>query len=101
VRIPDAQRLGEVGEGWQVSITTLMNERLAVGEAPPPDAAEILDLARRIDIDGHPALDDSAVREKIADWYVEAQGLKHTRSRIMTASPTAEPPAPKPRSRSW
>jgi acyl-CoA dehydrogenase len=101
VRIPDAQRLGEVGDGWQVSITTLMNERLAVGEAPPPDAAEILDLARRIDIDGHPALDDSAVREKIADWYVEAQGLKHTRSRIMTASPTAEPPAPKPRSRSW
>ena len=31
VRIPDSQRLGEVGEGWQVSITTLMNERVAAG----------------------------------------------------------------------
>ncbi|MDX1385124.1 MAG: acyl-CoA dehydrogenase family protein, partial [Thermoanaerobaculia bacterium] len=35
VRIPDSQRLGEVGEGWQVSLTTLMNERLAVGGAGP------------------------------------------------------------------
>ena len=31
VRIPDAQRLGEVGDGWRVSLTTLMNERLAIG----------------------------------------------------------------------
>ena len=31
VRIPDSQRLGEVGEGWKAALTTLMNERLAVG----------------------------------------------------------------------
>ena len=31
VRIPDAQRLGEVGDGWKVALTTLMNERLAIG----------------------------------------------------------------------
>ena len=31
VRIPDAERLGEVGEGWRVSLTTLMNERVAIG----------------------------------------------------------------------
>ena len=28
VRIPDAERLGDVGEGWRVSLTTLMNERV-------------------------------------------------------------------------
>ena len=28
VRIPDEERLGEVGEGWRVSLTTLMNERV-------------------------------------------------------------------------
>jgi alkylation response protein AidB-like acyl-CoA dehydrogenase len=30
VRIPDAMRLGEPGQGWQVAVTTLMNERLAL-----------------------------------------------------------------------
>jgi len=31
VRVPDAQRLGGVGEGWRVALTTLMNERVAIG----------------------------------------------------------------------
>ena len=34
VRIPDSQRLGEVGQGWQVSLTTLMNERASIGAEP-------------------------------------------------------------------
>ena len=36
VRIPDAHRLGEVGDGWQVAQTTLMNERVAIGGRPLP-----------------------------------------------------------------
>ncbi|HVX20505.1 MAG TPA: acyl-CoA dehydrogenase family protein [Acidimicrobiales bacterium] len=32
-RIPDADRLGGVGEGWRVAVTTLMNERVAIGGA--------------------------------------------------------------------
>ena len=35
VRIPDSERLGEVGEGWRVSLTTLMNERVAIGGQIP------------------------------------------------------------------
>ncbi len=31
VRIPDSQRLGDVGRGWNVAITTLMNERVSIG----------------------------------------------------------------------
>ena len=31
VRVPDAERLGDVGEGWRVSLTTLMNERVSIG----------------------------------------------------------------------
>jgi alkylation response protein AidB-like acyl-CoA dehydrogenase len=30
-RIPDAHRLGAVGDGWRVTMTTLMNERSALG----------------------------------------------------------------------
>src|SRR5579863_3110313 len=35
VRIPDTMRLGGVGEGWGVSITTLMNERVSIGGTVP------------------------------------------------------------------
>ena len=33
VRIPDSYRLGESGAGWSVAITTLMNERVSLGNA--------------------------------------------------------------------
>jgi alkylation response protein AidB-like acyl-CoA dehydrogenase len=36
VRIPDDQRVGEVGQGWAVAMTTLMNERVAIGSAVQP-----------------------------------------------------------------
>ncbi|MER6142565.1 acyl-CoA dehydrogenase family protein [Streptomyces sparsogenes] len=36
VRIPDSRRLGEVGEGWKVARTTLMNERVAIGGGRVP-----------------------------------------------------------------
>ena len=36
VRIPDSERLDEVGEGWRVAITTLMNERVSIGGSIPP-----------------------------------------------------------------
>jgi alkylation response protein AidB-like acyl-CoA dehydrogenase len=35
VRIPDAHRVGDVGEGWRASLTTLMNERTAIGGGAP------------------------------------------------------------------
>jgi alkylation response protein AidB-like acyl-CoA dehydrogenase len=94
VRIPDGQRLGPVGAGWQVALTTLMNERLAVGDAPGPDFREIFDLARRLELEDGPAIGNAAVRERLADWYVKAQGLKYTRFRTMTRLSRGETPGP-------
>ena len=94
VRIPDSQRLGEVGEGWQVSITTLMNERLAVGGAAPPDAQEMMELARQTAVDDGTALDDPSVRSRIADWYVEAEGLRLINARNITALGRGATPGP-------
>jgi len=34
-RIPDSERLGAVGDGWRVSLTTLMNERVSIGGSIP------------------------------------------------------------------
>jgi alkylation response protein AidB-like acyl-CoA dehydrogenase len=94
VKIPDAQRLGKVGEGWGVSITTLMNERLAVGDVRGPDVDEILQLARAVELEDGPAIANAAVRERIADWYVRTQGLRFTRFRTMTALSRGQTPGP-------
>jgi alkylation response protein AidB-like acyl-CoA dehydrogenase len=94
VRIPDSQRLGAVGQGWKVSLTTLMNERLAVGEVPRPDVEDLLALCRMVELDGAPALADRAVRERIAEWHVRSQGLKFSRFRTMTALSRGQTPGP-------
>ncbi|MEO0883234.1 MAG: acyl-CoA dehydrogenase family protein [Pseudomonadota bacterium] len=89
LRVPDSDRLGEVGQGWKVAIVTLMNERLAVGGSPGPDWGEIMDFAR-----DQGTLSDSAFREKLADWYVAAQGYKLTKFRTQTALSRGETPGP-------
>lgn len=94
VRVPDSQRLSDVGNGWRVSITTLMNERLAVGERPAPDFDEIFALARDLHLEDGPAIADTAVREKLARCYVEQQGLKLTRYRTITALSRGAEPGP-------
>jgi alkylation response protein AidB-like acyl-CoA dehydrogenase len=42
VRIPDAHRIGAVGEGWRVAQTTLMNERVAIGGGAAPREAGMI-----------------------------------------------------------
>ena len=94
VRVPDTQRLGAVGQGWKVSLTTLMNERLAVGDVQRPDVDDLIELSRKLKVDGKPALQNAAVRERIAEWHARAQGLKFTRFRTMTALSKGETPGP-------
>jgi alkylation response protein AidB-like acyl-CoA dehydrogenase len=94
VRIPDAQRLGAVGGGWGVAITTLMNERLTSGELRTPDFEELFGLVRGLTLDDAPALDSAAVRERLADFYVRTQGVRWSRFRTMTALSRGETPGP-------
>ena len=50
VRVPDSMRVDEVGRGWDVAITTLMNERVSIGGGTPPrnsgPIGQLLDLWR-------------------------------------------------------
>ena len=94
VRIPDAQRLGQVGEGWRVSITTLMNERMAIGGSIATGFPDIYDLVKSLPLNGAPAIEDTAVKSKLADWYVKASGLKNNGSRMITALSKGEMPGP-------
>jgi alkylation response protein AidB-like acyl-CoA dehydrogenase len=94
VRIPDRQRLGAVGAGWGVAITTLMNERLTSGDLRGPDFEEIFDLARATRLEDGPAIANAAVRDRLADLYVRTQGVRLTRFRTMTALSRGETPGP-------
>jgi len=96
LRVKDSQRLGEVGQGWQVALTTLMHERLAVGggQGGGIDSKELMRLARTLELEDGPALKNATVREKIADWYVREAGLKYTTYRTMTALSKGQQPGP-------
>src|SRR5207302_9288823 len=72
-----------------------MDERLAVGGPSGAGWRQFLEAARDVPgLDGQPALNDPALREKLADWYVATEGLKHTRNRTMTALSRGETPGP-------
>ena len=94
VKIPDSQRLGKPGEGWKVSLTTLMNERYTIGGRTSVGVEDIFELARTIELDDGPALKNAAVRDKLADWFVSSQGLKYSHFRTMTALSRGETPGP-------
>ena len=94
VRIPGAQRLGPVNGGWQVSLTTLMNERLSIGSGMSTGFPELLDLCCRIETPDGLAVDDRAVRSKLATWACRQSGLKYTGFRAISALSRGETPGP-------
>ena len=95
LRVTDAQRVGPVGDGWKVALVTLMNERLSVGGGGGGSGhRRIFKLASDVATLAGPAAKDAGLREKIADWFVQAEGLKYTTYRTMTALSRGQTPGP-------
>ncbi len=95
VRVPDANRLGAVGDGWRVAITTLMNERVAIGAGGGAGRfRDLLKLARETKRNGRPAIEDSSVRQKLADFYIRSKGLQYTGYRTLSALSRGATPGP-------
>ncbi len=95
VRIPDSQRLGKVGQGWQVALTTLMNERAAIGVGDDGVGFDqVFRLAQRITINDRPAIEDTNVRAKLATWYCQEAGLRYTSYRSLSVLSRGETPGP-------
>jgi len=95
VRIPDSQRLGEIGQGWQVSLTTLMNERASIGAGGGGVRfSSVKKLAEQVNIGDRPAIEDSSVRARLASWYVQEAGLKYTSYRTLSALSRGAIPGP-------
>jgi alkylation response protein AidB-like acyl-CoA dehydrogenase len=98
VHVPADRILGQVGQGWQVAITTLMNERAAVGFAllARLDVAmqRLTTLARETSRNGSRAADDPLVRDRLADLWIDLQGLRFTIYRSFSAMLKTGMPGP-------
>jgi acyl-CoA dehydrogenase len=96
VRIPDGDRISEVGNGWAVAITTLMNERASIGAGGGgiTGIGDLLRLAREVELNGAPAIEDTAVRQKLADFFVRVRALQYTGSRTLSALSQGKTPGP-------
>jgi alkylation response protein AidB-like acyl-CoA dehydrogenase len=82
VRVPDADRIGDVGEGWRVAMTTLMNERTTIGGgggSPPRGSGAIAEAVRiwTEEVADH----DPATRDRLIRLWIEAEALRLTNIR--------------------
>ena len=94
VRIADAQRVGEVGGGWKVIISTLMNERAALGSGTGLSWRDVMKLAKQVPSWDGTALDDPAFREWLADLYVDAEAIRLLSFRTLTSLSKGTAPGP-------
>ncbi|MCB0986213.1 MAG: acyl-CoA dehydrogenase family protein [Microthrixaceae bacterium] len=83
VRVPDSDRIGDVGEGWRVSMTTLSNERTTIGGGGGVPARGSGAIAEAVRIFQHePNVDRGPVaRDRLTDLWIRAEVLRLTNIR--------------------
>ncbi|GAC1538144.1 MAG: acyl-CoA dehydrogenase family protein [Acidimicrobiales bacterium] len=83
-RIPDAERLGGVGEGWHVSLTTLMNERVSIGGGIAPRGSGPIGEAVRLWNERHrggTTPSDAVLKDRLVDLWIRAEAARLTNIR--------------------
>jgi len=84
VRVPDSDRIGDVGEGWRVAMTTLSNERTTIGGGGggvPPRGSGAIAEAVRIWKDEPNVAHTDAARDELMKLWVRAEVLRLTNIR--------------------
>jgi alkylation response protein AidB-like acyl-CoA dehydrogenase len=93
VRVPDTHRLGDVDEGWTVALTTLMNERAAIGGGGAGvgtfSFTRFVEMARHVGVD-----EDPIVRQRLADIFVRTNVARYTNLRAMAKIRAGQLPGP-------
>jgi alkylation response protein AidB-like acyl-CoA dehydrogenase len=80
VRVPDADRIGGLGDGWRVSLTTLMNERVTIGGAVAGRNSGPIGDALKVWRE-HPKSHDPVRRDRLARLWIDAEVLRLTNAR--------------------
>ncbi len=93
VRVPHDHVLGAVNEGWTVAITTLMNERVAIGSGGGGGGRgtvqQVISLAQQRGVN-----QDPRVRQQLADLYTKTRVQKFLSMRTLTAATKGKIPGP-------
>ena len=93
VRVPDHDRLGDVNNGWGVALTTLMNERAAIGAGGGGGGvnlyARVIEMVRHLGIG-----DDPVVRDRLADLIIHGRVSGYNNQRAMDKIKAGQLPGP-------
>jgi len=90
VRIPDTLRLGAVGEGWTVAMTTLTHERGAAegaggGSGTTDPTERLIAHVRRMQRDGMSAAEDPVTRDQLMKLVIRSRGMQLNARRARVA----------------
>lgn len=80
-RIPDSLRLGEIGDGWRVAQTTLMNERVAIGGRPVPRDGGMIGRVAQTWRD-RPERRTAELHDRLLRLWVESEAVRLAGSRL-------------------
>jgi alkylation response protein AidB-like acyl-CoA dehydrogenase len=97
VRVPRQNLLGPLNGGWQVLVSTLMHERVGIGEtlgASQQTLGELVELAGAMEYSGRPAIENSAIRQQLAQFAIEAAAKKYNGLRSLTSRLKGLTPGP-------
>ena len=98
VRVHESQILGGLNNGWQVGLTTLMYERLALGFGLQVRLRialdSLVDLARHTKKNGGTAAQDPVIRQKLAQLWIDTEAFRYTGARAITKLLRGEMPGP-------
>ncbi len=89
VRVPVENVVGEIDGGWGVTMTTLVNERSAIGGGGMVQFAEILMLARELG-----RTDEPVLRQELAKIYTYFQITRFLGYRVQTSISNGRQPGP-------
>ena len=93
VHVPVENRLGEEGQGWQVTISALASERSSIAEVHGliRRIEEVKDLARRSTKNGAPAIESPSIRRRILEAENQIEAMRLNGLRFLTKQLKGEP----------
>jgi alkylation response protein AidB-like acyl-CoA dehydrogenase len=93
VRVPADQRLGEEDDGWKVTVSALAHERSGISEVTSlmRTLEDVKALARMCVRHGRPALEDAAIRRRIARAETRIEAMRLNGLRFLTRQLRGEP----------
>src|SRR3954451_11983824 len=96
VVVPDDERLGDVGDGWRVALTTLMSERLSLGGGGTEIGASAASVVEHVAAHLHalPEGRRALVRQQLGRSYVAALANRYTGYRLLSRISKGELPGP-------